>query len=115
MHCYKLNNSYITYVNHYYINQCCKASKKERKIQEEVDASYCNEAILMDNGLLEVQTNSKIIPLPKNSVVKHKAFGTGFIVETNDKGYMIVSFSGRNKKFLYPQAFDAGYLTYVTI
>ena len=114
MYCYKLNNSYTTYVNYYYINQCRKASQKARKEREtETAASYYNRTPI---SCLSGKTQGKkhVAPLAKNTVVNHKSFGKGVVVETSLKGYVVVNFDERNVKFQYPQAFDLGYLSCVT-
>ena len=113
MYCYKLNNSYTIYVNHYYINQCRKASQKMRKeLEIEATASYYNRTpISCLNG--KSQSRKPVAPLPNNTTVYHKSLGKGVIVETNSSGYVVVSFNNRKIKFKYPQAFDLGYLNHI--
>ena len=114
MYCYKLNNSYTIYVNYYYINQCRKAAQKARKEREiEATAFYYNRTpISCLNG--KAQGKKPVAPLPNNTVVNHKSFGKGIIVETSLNGYVVVSFNEQNIKFQYPQAFDLGYLSCVS-
>lgn len=113
MYCYKLNNSYTTYVNYYYINQCRKASRKARKERETETTTSCNRTPI---SCLSGKTQGKkhVVPLAKNTVVNHKSFGKGIVVETSLNGYVVVNFDERNIKFQYPQAFDLGYLSCVT-
>ena len=42
--------------------------------------------------------------------VIHKSLGPGEVMALDDK-YLIVKFSDRESKFLYPAAFEKGYLT----
>ena len=113
MYCYKLNNSYITYVNYYYINQCRKASQKVRKERQTKTAEFYNRTPVVSFDR-KVQSKETVAALPKNTVVNHKSFGKGIIIETSSKGYVVVNFNERNVKFQYPQSFDLGYLSCVT-
>ena len=43
-------------------------------------------------------------------IVVHKSLGAGEVMSMDDK-YIIVKFSDRESKFLYPSAFERGYLS----
>ena len=47
----------------------------------------------------------------ENALVYHKIFGCGKVCENKEAGYISIMFGDVIRKFLYPQAFDMGYLT----
>ena len=51
-------------------------------------------------------------PLQAGDTVIHKSLGPGEVMAFDDK-YLIVKFSDRESKFLYPSAFEKGYLELV--
>ena len=47
-------------------------------------------------------------------VVMHRNFGKGYISEVdNDKGLITVRFADKERAFMYPQAFDRGFLSVI--
>ena len=62
---------------------------------------------------IDIQEELEIKPWKKLSVgdlVMHKSLGEGVIVSLDDK-YLFVRFKDRESKFLYPSAFENGYLS----
>jgi hypothetical protein len=49
-------------------------------------------------------------PLANNSLVKHKLYGMGAVISTDEYGYMSVAFASKVAKFIYPDAFKNGFL-----
>jgi hypothetical protein len=44
----------------------------------------------------------------------HRNFGKGYISEVdNDKGLITVRFADKERAFMYPQAFDRGFLSVI--
>lgn len=43
------------------------------------------------------------------SIVAHKTFGNGTVKSVDEK-YIIINFAGQEKKFLFPQAFEKGFV-----
>ena len=106
MYGYKINNSYTIYVNYAYLNECRKASKKTKGI-----SNYTSHI----KTQLHKETKAIVAPLALETKVHHKTFGDGKVVETNSQGYISILFDGKVRKFLYPQAFDMGFLSKVAI
>lgn len=96
MYCYKLNNSYTVYVNYIYLNDCIKASKKEKKSRYQTATRKKN--------------NNVFSPLPKDTLLSHKTYGLGRVVSSNTDGIMSVEFDSKVAKFLYPDAVHKGFL-----
>lgn len=98
MYCYKLNNSYTVYVNHVYLNECIKASKK---IKKDYADSY-------------VASAAKIFtPLIPDTRLKHKIYGIGKVISTSVDGIMDVAFANKVARFQYPEAVHKGFLARV--
>lgn len=106
MYGYKLNNSYTIYVNYAYLNECRKASNKSKKSSAPV--SY-------NRAQSKKDVTRAIIPVPLDTKVRHKTFGDGKVVESDNRGYISVIFDGKVRKFLNPQAFEMGFLTKVAM
>ena len=94
MHCYKLNNSYTTYINYTYLNECAKASKHKKSVPTK---SQCKH---MD----------VIVPMPINATVHHKTWGDGTLISKESNGVITVEFKSRVARFIYPDAFVKGHL-----
>ena len=94
MYCYKLNNSYTVYVDYSYINDCIKESKKYSK----------------KNYSLKPCKKTYMTPPPEGTLVVHKIWGTGSLIPSHMQGRILVKFSDRTVKFVYPDAFEQGYL-----
>ena len=106
MYGYKINNSYTIYVNYAYLNECRKASKKAKK------TSLSTPHV----STKPKQEVSRInIPLALETMVHHKTFGNGKVVETDNRGCISILFDGKVRRFLYPQAFDMGFLTKIAL
>ena len=105
MYSYKTNNSYTIYVNYYYLNECKKASNKYRS-----EHTGSNKAA---STPIKTTIQKTVVPLPNNTVVYHKSFGNGKIVSTENNGHLLVRFGETVRKFIYPQAFEMGFLTRV--
>ncbi len=106
MHKYKINNSTTIYVMDEYINSCIKESKKYH--MGEKIKSY-NKFALGESAFPQKKIHIKA--LPDNTKVMHKKYGSGVVITTNNKGYMSVKFSSdKVLKFMYPEAFQKGYL-----
>lgn len=99
MYSYKLNNSYIVYVNYAYLNECIKASKKKS-----APASVKTYATPFK------KEKPVVIPLPINTMLSHKVFGCGKVVSTDKNGVMSVAFRNKVAKFIYPDAVKQGFL-----
>ena len=100
MYSYKLNNSYTTYVNYFYLNECIKASREKGNIKKfVVKAPAYNK-----------KGNEVISSLKPNTGVFHKKYGVGKVVSTDINGIMLVAFETKNIKFLYPDAIKKGFL-----
>lgn len=99
MYSYKINNSYTIYVNYEYLNECKKASDRDRELR-------CG------NTTFKRKDESKkwIHPYKENTLVYHKVFGYGKVSEEKEAGYISIIFGDVVRKFLYPQAFVMGYL-----
>lgn len=106
MYGYKINNSYTIYVNYAYLNECKKASDKYREV---------SSAKVYTKPQPKKEATRVIVPLALKTKVHHKTFGDGTVVESNNKGYISISFNDKVKKFLYPQAFEMGFLTKVAM
>lgn len=96
MYSYKLNNSYTVYVNTVYLNECIKASKNKKKV------CTCTAK--------KTQSQDVLIPIPLNTVVDHKKWGSGFLVKKEAYGIMTVAFRNETVRFVYPDAFANGHL-----
>lgn len=103
MYSYKTNNSYTIYVNYAYINECRRASEKYRSEKVSTPKTY--------TAATKSQPRRVVKPLPDNTPVHHKSFGDGTIVSTEKNGYLTIQFGDVVRKFLYPQAFEMGFLT----
>ena len=97
MYSYKLNNSYTVYC---YFPEYIYSNKKKHKAKASTK-SYDKP----------VECTIKKKPLPAGTKVNHNKWGCGEVVSTKDNGSMTVSFAGFMKSFLYPSAFDQGFLT----
>ena len=106
MYGYKINNSYTIYVNYAYLNECRKASTKYKETG--VSKSHIKPQS-------KKETSRVIIPLALETKVHHKAFGDGTVVESDKKGYISICYNDKVKRFLYPQAFEMGFLTKVAM
>ncbi len=96
MYTYKINNSYTVYVNHSYYNECKKKTKS---------SNY--------KGVSKQTKPPKVsVAPPIHAAVIHKTFGYGEIVRTNEPGYLSVAFGRTVKRFMYPSAFQQGFLAY---
>ena len=102
MYCYKLNNSYTTYINYTYINDCISICKKKKE-------SSPNPATVPATSPVQKTT---LIPLPINTRVQHKVWGDGRLVSKSDSGNGIitVAFGRKRVQFIYPDAFNQGHL-----
>lgn len=47
---------------------------------------------------------------PIGASVVHKKFGKGKVIDLQNEQYMTVRFADKDRRFLYPMAFDQGYL-----
>lgn len=95
MYCYKLNNSYTTYVSFAYLNDCIKASAN--KHTPLVKAKPAEVTVVASH-------------LPKNTRLIHKVFGQGKVLSTDSSGIMTVLFREKTARFMYPDAVKAGHL-----
>ena len=101
MYFYKLNNSYTIYVNYAYLNECRKASK-----------NFSNSSLSKKSTLKQKNIEQKKVhAFAENTLIYHKVFGCGKVSDSKEEGYISIVFGDRVRKFLYPQAFDLGYLT----
>lgn len=80
-----------------------------------VEADYKKPADEEETSIEQQQEDStpgdgEIVPMPGMEVM-HKSFGKGKIVAVVDK-YIMVDIAGRERKFLFPDAFDKGYLSF---
>lgn len=102
MYCYKLNNSYTTYVNFYYLNDCIRASKSAHERKKEVGESKKME---------ERRNNHPpriFNPLPEQTRIRHWKFGDGHVLSTDKNGIMKVGFGNREIRLLYPFVLEKG-------
>ena len=99
MYSYKLNNSYTIYVNYAYLNECRKASKHAN-----------NFSTIKTITPQKVVEQKKVHSFEENATVYHKVFGYGKVSKDKEAGYISIIFGDVVKKFLYPQAFDLGFL-----
>ena len=90
-------------MNYTYLNQCRNASKSSRK----------NSACVLVQSKKELP--KVIIPIALETKVHHKTFGDGKVIESGTEGYVSILFKDKVKKFLYPQAFEMGFLTKAVI
>lgn len=91
MYSCKVNDSYTVYVNYEYINTCVKASRK-----------YPSKIVTIKNPIVMPSLNISVY---------HKIWGNGIVIESNIKNHNItVEFSDRKVRFIYPDAFDKGFL-----
>lgn len=99
MYTYKINNSYTVYVNHAYYNECKKKTKSSnpKSVSKTTKTKY---------------TNKVTFTPPVQTQVIHKRFGIGRIVETDSSGCIAVAFREGVKRFIYPSAFQQGFLAY---
>lgn len=101
MYCYKINNSYTIYVFPSYKEDCIKACKEKKKYK-----SYTTP-------LKSAEEKKTKFALPKkNSWLKHKKFGYGKVVSTDENGLITVEFMKKTAKFIYQDAFQKGFLTF---
>lgn len=83
----KLNNSYTTYVNYAYLNDCIKACKGKHSSVKKVSSA---------------NKGPNVIPVALNARVRHKSLGEGRIVEKEDNGVLTVAFEGQFLHYMYP-------------
>ena len=95
MYCYKLNNSYTTYVSFAYLNDCIKASSNKHTSLVKVKPA---------------EVTVIVSHLPKNTCLIHKVFGYGKVISTDSSGIMTVMFREKTARFKYPDAVKAGHL-----
>ncbi len=96
MHSYKLNNSYTTYINYTYLNDCIKASKHKKSSSPSVNTKSMHKDVL--------------VPMPINATVYHKTWGEGRLISKEKNGVITVAFNNRVSRFIYPDAFVKGHL-----
>lgn len=96
---YKINNSYSVHVNYAYYNECKKKTKSSnyKGVSKTTKTKY---------------TNKVTFTPPVRTAVVHKQFGFGRIVETDSSGCIAVAFREGVKRFIYPSAFQQGFLAY---
>lgn len=104
MYCYKINNSYTIYVNYAFLNECIKASKKNKTFS----SLKTSNASKKQNK--PVKKKEPFIPLPNNAKLNHKVWGNGTVISTDDKGIMTVAFKNKTARFIYPDALQQGFL-----
>lgn len=61
MYCYKLNNSYTTYVSYAYINDCIKAS--EKKASSPINKKGVNYIIINTKNTVKIGTEVSVVDL----------------------------------------------------
>lgn len=99
MYSYKLNNSYTIYVNYEYLNECRKASRVNNS---SITRTYAPKQ--------KVVEQKRVHTLAENTTIYHQVFGYGKVSKNKEAGYISIIFGDVVKKFLYPQAFDMGFL-----
>ena len=131
MYTYKINNSYTVYVNHAYYNEC-KTKTKSSSYKSVPPASYNGTTYVTNkypekttytkphsirrtasNSIPKVEKKEQISQPLINVKVSHKVYGTGAIVDFDKAGHIFVSFGKTIKQFVYPSAFQQGFLAYV--
>lgn len=96
MRYYKLNNSYTTFVNYTYLNECEKECKGKRK------------HVAPSANLSMVKRNA-VIPPAKDERLLHKRWGEGHMVSLIG-GVLTVAFACQEIRFVFPDAFVKGLL-----
>ena len=80
-----------------------RRAELNRKLEEEIAARKAA-------GELTDAPSDPVLGL----VVMHRNFGTGYITSVdNDKGLITVRFVDKERAFMYPQAFDRGFLSVI--
>ena len=95
MYCYKLNDSYTTYVDYTYLNDCVKACKGKHAPVKKTSGSGKGPCV---------------VPVALNACVRHKSRGIGKVVAKEDSGVLTVAFRDGEARFMYPIAFRRGTL-----
>ena len=95
---YKLNNSYTTYV----VRDCLKSKASRGGLVSKSSNKQDAPQKLSEKTLLH--------PLDNSSLVKHKLYGIGKVIDTDVYGHMSVAFTSKTVKFIYPDAFKDGFL-----
>lgn len=101
---YKLNNSYTTYVNYVYLNECIKAGK-----------AFANRKTNCANAPKSSQKTNRpsFVPLPNSTLLRHKRYGIGRVVTTDKDGIMRVAFESKELLFVFPEAVKQKHLILV--
>ena len=98
---YKINNSFTIYVYPSYVNDCIKACEEKKKYKSYTTPLKSEEKI-----------KTEFTAIKKNSWLKHKKLGYGKVVDTGKDGIITVEFTKKTTKFIYPDAFRQGFLTF---
>ena len=112
--CYKLNNSYTVYVNYYYLNDCISAGKAYAKKKKEIAVFQQKVLTSLHSPKVITPTQAKVIPLKAHTLVRHKQFGIGKVISTDDNGIIRVAFGTDIRRFLYPDAVHQGHLSIIS-
>lgn len=109
---YLPEGGYNSWKNCKYFEPTKEAIKKKKDGVEK----YIKKPVKSKNKLVEQSTafqngviKSSEIDVHVGDVVEHMAYGKGKVAKISD-GYIIISFSGGDKKFYYPNAFEKGQL-----
>ena len=95
---HKLNNSYMVYVIH-----------ETTKVEKICERDYrCSPVKTAPKKKLAERT--LLSPLVDRSLVKHKLYGIGEVINTDIYGYMSIAFGSKTAKFIFPDAFKDGFL-----
>ena len=94
----KLNNSYTVYV----IHETTKASRSCERDSWSSPVKLTSKMKLSERTMLS--------PLADKTLVKHKLYGVGEVINTDIYGYMSIAFASKTAKFIFPDAFKDGFL-----
>ena len=98
---YKLNHSFTVYVNCIYLNDCIKACRNRGAGKPSCSYAHANKSV-----------SFAAAPLPENTLLQHKLYGTGRVV-SSENNILKVEFESKVAKFIYPDAIRQGFLTRV--
>ena len=105
MYCYKINNSYTVYVYTEYINDCIAKGRNR-------SSAACTPSKTTSRAKAK-KPQKHVTPPALNTRVSHKRWGIGKLVEANTRGIMTIAFANHLVKFVYPDAFNQGFLVRV--
>ena len=94
----KLNNSYTVYV----IHETIEAARNYECDFRSSPVKSVSKKKLAERTLLS--------PLADKTLVKHKLYGVGEVINTDIYGYMSIAFASKTVKFIFPDAFKDGFL-----